>query len=78
MTEIETTSEFVGPVPVVRVTVMFELPETIPVNPLILAVICTVPAPPDAVTKPVELTVATSAEEVVQVARLVTFSVVEG
>jgi hypothetical protein len=61
----------------VMVTVTFEELLITPVNPLIDAVICTVPAPTE-VTSPVELTVATSADAVLQFTRSVTSSVVEG
>jgi hypothetical protein len=77
MTESEVTSA-PGPVVVVLiVTVTVEELVRVPVKPCMEAVICTTPGPAE-VTSPVELTVATSADAVLQVTRLVTSSVVEG
>jgi hypothetical protein len=78
MMESEVTSPFGPvPVPVLTVTVTAEELVSVPVKPLIDAVIFTVPAP-TAVTRPAELTVATWLDPVLQVTRLVTSSVVEG
>jgi hypothetical protein len=64
-------------VPVDAATVMAELAVRVPVYPLMLAVIVAVPAV-SAVTRPVELTLATAGELEVHVAVSVTSDVVEG
>ena len=73
----EATVPVAPPVPDDVVTVTVELDAMLPVKPFKLAVIVAVPAV-SAVTRPVELTLATAGELEVHVARSVTFEVVAG
>jgi hypothetical protein len=73
----EVTSPLLGDVVVVIVTLTVAVLVRTPGNPLIDAVIWMDPGPTE-VTRPVELTVATSGASELQVTRSVTFSVVEG
>jgi hypothetical protein len=77
MMAIDVTSEVVGEVVVLTVTVTAEELVRVPVKPPMDAVIFTVPAP-TAVTRPAELTVAIWLDPVLHVTRLVTSSVEEG
>jgi hypothetical protein len=62
---------------VVLLTVIWDVAETTPVNPFMLAVMGMEPGPM-AVTRPVELTVATELAGELQVTRLVTSWLLEG
>jgi len=80
MMAIDVTSEVVGEVVVLTVTVTAEELVSVPVKPLIDAVIFTVPAPTAVTSPPLvpDVTVATWLDPVLHVTRLVTSSVVAG
>jgi hypothetical protein len=77
MIETAAIGSFVFVVVVEAVTVSVALPDTVPVNPAMLAEIVVVPAD-SAVASPAAFTVATLGALEVQVAKLVTFAEVAG